>query len=313
VFLGGSRIVFDSGVVLTLAFFGFVLLVIVKSVAIVPQSEEYVVERFGKYRQTLMAGINLLVPFLDRIVHKVLVLERQLDAFDISVITKDNVEITLETTVFFRVIDAAKSVYRIRDVPLALRTTAESIIRSAAGKLELDDIQSSRQQMNEEILRNLREASEVWGLEITRSEITDVRVDEATKQAQRQQLNAERERRATVAKAEGERERVELEADAELYEATKKAEAIRLTADAEAYAVIRKAEADAEQTRVVAEAIANDGQPAVDFEILKRQVDAIGRMAASENTKTIVLPSDVTKTIGGLSTLSEVLGRTEER
>ncbi len=304
---------FDSGVVLTLAFFGFVLLVIVKSVAIVPQSEEYVVERFGKYRQTLMAGINLLVPFLDRIVHKVLVLERQLDAFDISVITRDNVEITLETTVFFRVIDAAKSVYRIRDVPLALRTTAESIIRSAAGKLELDDIQSSRQQMNEEILRNLREASEVWGLEITRSEITDVRVDEATKQAQRQQLNAERERRATVAKAEGERERVELEADAELYEATKKAEAIRLTADAEAYAVIRKAEADAEQTRVVAEAIANDGQPAVDFEILKRQVDAIGRMAASENTKTIVLPSDVTKTIGGLSTLSEVLGRTEER
>lgn len=300
---------FDSGVVLTLAFFGFVLLVIVKSVAIVPQSEEYVVERFGKYRQTLMAGINLLVPFLDRIEHKVVVLERQLDAFDISVITRDNVEIVLETTVFFRVIDAAKSVYRIRDVPLALRTTAESVIRSAAGKLELDDIQSSRQQMNDEILKNLREASEVWGLEITRSEITDVRVDEATKAAQRQQLNAERERRATVAKAEGERQRVELEADAELYEATKKAEAIRLTADAEAYAIIKKAEADAEQTRVVAEAIANEGQPAVDFEILKRQVDAIGRMAASDNTKTIVVPSDVTKTIGGLSTLGELFGR----
>lgn len=302
---------FDSGVVLTLAFFGFVLLVIIKSVAIVPQSEEYVVERFGKYRQTLMAGINLLVPFLDRIEHKVVVLERQLDAFDISVITRDNVEIILETTVFFRVIDAAKSVYRIRDVPLALRTTAESVIRSAAGKLELDDIQSSRQQMNDEILKNLREASEVWGLEITRSEITDVRVDEATKAAQRQQLNAERERRATVAKAEGERQRVELEADAELYEATKKAEAIRLTADAEAYAIIKKAEADAEQTRVVAEAIANEGQPAVDFEILKRQVDAIGRMAASDNTKTIVVPSDVTKTIGGLSTLGELFGRKE--
>lgn len=301
----------DSGVVLTLVFFGFVLLVIVKSVAIVPQSEEYVVERFGKYRQTLMAGINLLVPFLDRIEHKVLVLERQLDAFDISVITRDNVEIILETTVFFRVVDAAKSVYRIRDVPLALRTTAESVIRSAAGKLELDDIQSSRQQMNEEILKNLRDASEVWGLEITRSEITDVRVDEATKQAQRQQLNAERERRATVAKAEGERQRVELEADAQLYEATKQAEAIRLTADADAYAIIKKAEADAEQTRVVAEAIANEGQPAVNFEILKRQVDAIGRMASSDNTKTILVPSDVTKTIGGLSTLGELFSRKE--
>ena len=295
------------GVILTLVFLLFSLIVTVKSVAIVPQSQEYVVERFGRYRVTLSAGINLLVPFLDRIEHRVVVLERQLDAFNISVITRDNVEIVLETTVFFRVLDAAASVYRIRDVPLALRTTAESIIRSAAGKLELDEVQSSRQQMNEEILKNLRDAAEVWGLEITRSEITDVRVDEATKQAQRQQLNAERERRATVAKAEGDRQRVQLEADAQLYEATKAAEAIRLTADADAYAVIKKAEADAEQTRMIAEAISNNGQPAVDFEILKRQVDAIGMLSASGNAKTIVLPTDVTKTVGGLASLQEVL------
>lgn len=297
----------DLGVVLTLVFLGLTVLLAFKSVAIVPQSDEYVVERFGRYRVTLAAGINLLVPFLDRVAHKIQILERQLDAFVISVITRDNVEIELETTVFFRVINASKSVYRIKDVPLALRTTAESIIRSAAGKLELDEVQSSRQKMNEEILQNLREASEVWGLEITRSEITDVRVDEATKEAQRQQLNAERERRATVARAEGERQRVELQADGELYEAQKNAEAIKLTADAEAYAVIKKAEADAEQTRVIAEAISQDGQPAIDFEILKRQVEAIGLLASSDNTKTIVLPSDVTKTIGGLAGLQEAL------
>ncbi len=302
----------DLGVVLTLGFLGLAVLLAFKSVAIVPQSDEYVVERFGRYRVTLAAGINLLVPFLDRIAHKIQILERQLDAFVISVITRDNVEIELETTVFFRVINASKSVYRIKDVPLALRTTAESIIRSAAGKLELDEVQSSRQKMNEEILQNLREASEVWGLEITRSEITDVRVDEATKEAQRQQLNAERERRATVARAEGERQRVELQADGELYEAQKNAEAIKLTADAEAYAVIKKAEADAEQTRVIAEAISQEGQPAIDFEILKRQVEAIGRLASSDNSKTIVLPSDVTKTIGGLAGLQEALRRGED-
>ena len=302
----------DLGVVLTLVFLGLAVLLAFKSVAIVPQSDEYVVERFGRYRVTLAAGINLLVPFLDRVAHKIQILERQLDAFVISVITRDNVEIELETTVFFRVINASKSVYRIKDVPLALRTTAESIIRSAAGKLELDEVQSSRQKMNEEILRNLREASEVWGLEITRSEITDVRVDEATKEAQRQQLNAERERRATVARAEGERQRVELQADGELYEAQKNAEAIKLTADAEAYAVIKKAEADAEQTRVIAAAISQDGQPAIDFEILKRQVEAIGLLASSDNTKTIVLPSDVTKTIGGLVGLQEALRRGED-
>jgi len=302
----------DLGVVLTLGFLGLAVLLAFKSVAIVPQSDEYVVERFGRYRVTLAAGINLLIPFLDRIAHKIQILERQLDAFVISVITRDNVEIELETTVFFRVINASKSVYRIKDVPLALRTTAESIIRSAAGKLELDEVQSSRQKMNEEILQNLREASEVWGLEITRSEITDVRVDEATKEAQRQQLNAERERRATVARAEGERQRVELQADGELYEAQKNAEAIKLTADAEAYAVIKKAEADAEQTRVIAEAISQEGQPAIDFEILKRQVEAIGRLASSDNSKTIVLPSDVTKTIGGLAGLQEALRRGED-
>ncbi len=302
----------DLGVFLTLVFLGLTVLLAFKSVAIVPQSDEYVVERFGRYRVTLAAGINLLVPFLDRVAHKIQILERQLDAFVISVITRDNVEIELETTVFFRVINASKSVYRIKDVPLALRTTAESIIRSAAGKLELDEVQSSRQKMNEEILQNLREASEVWGLEITRSEITDVRVDEATKEAQRQQLNAERERRATVARAEGERQRVELQADGELYEAQKNAEAIKLTADAEAYAVIKKAEADAEQTRVIAEAISQDGQPAIDFEVLKRQIEAIGLLASSDNTKTIVLPSDVTKTIGGLAGLQEALRRGED-
>ena len=302
----------DLGVILTLVFLGLAVLLAFKSVAIVPQSDEYVVERFGRYRVTLAAGINLLVPFLDRVAHKIQILERQLDAFVISVITRDNVEIELETTVFFRVINASKSVYRIKDVPLALRTTAESIIRSAAGKLELDEVQSSRQKMNEEILQNLREASEVWGLEITRSEITDVRVDEATKEAQRQQLNAERERRATVARAEGERQRVELQADGELYEAQKNAEAIKLTADAEAYAVIKKAEADAEQTRMIAEAISQDGQPAIDFEILKRQVEAIGLLASSDNSKTIVLPSDVTKTIGGLAGLQEALRRGED-
>lgn len=295
------------GTTLTLVFLGLMIVTAIKSVAIVPQSEEYVVERLGKFRITLTAGINLLVPWLDGIAHKVVILERQLDAFTVSVITADNVEIQLETTTFFRVIDAAKSVYRIRDIPLALKTTAESTIRNEAGKLELDALQSSRDQMNERILENLREAAALWGLEVTRSEITDVQVDQQTKDAQRQQLNAERERRATVARAEGERARVQLEADAELYAAEKQAEAVKLTADADAYATVKAAQAAAQQTKVIAQAIADDGKPAIDYDILKRQVDAIGVLAASENAKTIVLPTDVTKTVGSLAGLQELL------
>lgn len=292
---------------LTLTFLVLMILTGIKAVAIVPQSEEYVVERLGKFRITLSAGINILVPWLDNIAHKVVVLERQLDAFKVSVITADNVEIQLETTTFFRVIDAAKSVYRIRDIPLALKTTAESTIRNEAGKLELDALQSSRDQMNERILENLREAAALWGLEVTRSEITDVQVDQQTKDAQRQQLNAERERRATVARAEGERARVQLEADAELYAAQQQAEAVRITADADAYATIKTAEAAAQQTKVIAQAIADNGEPAIDYDILKRQVEAIGVLASSDNAKTIVLPTDVTKTIGALSALQDLV------
>ncbi len=280
---------------------------VIKSIQVVSQSTEFIIERFGKYNRTLHAGINFIFPFLDRVTHKLSILERQLDEFDISVITRDNVEVNLETTNFYRVVDAARSVYRIANIDRALQTAAESIVRSAAGKLELDELQSSRSEMNAEILRNLQEAAEVWGIEITRTEITDVKVDSQTKDAQRQQLNAERERRALVAIAEGEKKKVELQADAQLYEAQKQSEAVKIAADAEAYRLKVEAEATAEQTRVVALAISNDGKPAVDYDVLKRQVEAIKSLAASDNSKLLVVPTDVTKTLGSIASLQEVL------
>ncbi|MDA0664307.1 MAG: SPFH/Band 7/PHB domain protein [Proteobacteria bacterium] len=285
----------------------FALILIYKGINIVPQSRVYVVERFGKYTKTLQAGLNFIVPFLDSVAHRISILERQLEEFRISVITKDNVEVTLESTVFYRIVDAAASVYRIQDIDRALHTASESIIRSAAGKLELDDLQSSRESMSEEIAKNLQEAAVVWGIDITRTEITDVVVDEQTKDSQRQQLNAERERRAAIARAEGEKRAVELGAEAKLFEAQRQAEAIRVTADADAYAVKVKAEADAEQTRVVAAAIADNGQPAIDFEILKRQVGALAAVGASPSAKTLIVPTEITGVLGALAVITENL------
>ena len=223
--------------------------------------------------------------------------------FQISVITKDNVEVGLVSTVFFRVLDASKSVYRIKNIDLAIENTAISVIRSAAGQLELDDLQSSRESMNSEIKDRLVKAAEIWGVEVTRTEILDVLVDEQTKESQRQQLNAERERRATIATAEGNKRSIELNADAQLYEARKVAEAVKVSADAEAYAVKIKADADAEQTRVVGKAIKDDGQPAINYEIMKRQVDGLTAIASSGQSKTLVVPSDVTKALGSLELL----------
>lgn len=284
------------------------LVTVFKGIRVVSQSEVHLVERFGKYKRTLNAGLNLIVPYVEKVKHRVSILERQLSEFSISVITKDNVEVILETTVFFRVTDAASSVYRIRNEELAIETAATSIVRSAAGKLDLDHLQSSRESMNLEIANNLREAAEVWGIEITRTEITDVKVDEQTKAAQRKQLNAERERRAAVAVAEGRKRSVELDADAQLYQAKKEAEAVKVQADADAYSIRIKAEANAEQTRLIAAAIAENGQPAIDFEILKQQVKAMGELASSSNTKTIIVPSDVTKALGSLEVVIDRLG-----
>ena len=289
-------------IIAVLVFF-FVILTLRKGIKVVPQSEVYVVERFGKYVRTLTPGLSLIIPYLYQVAHRVSILERQLPEFVISVITKDNVEVRMETTVFFRIVDASRSVYRIRDVDAAIRTAATSIVRSAAGKLELDDLQSSRESMTVEIAHNLQEAADIWGIEITRTEITDVIIDNQTRDAQRQQLNAERERRAAIARAEGDKRSIELAADARLYEAQRAAEAVRVEADADAYAVKVHAEAEAEQTRLIAVAISEGGQPAIDYEILKQQVEAMGSLASSEATKTLILPTNVTGVLGGLEAL----------
>ena len=287
-----------NGVLVFLAI--LIIYVVYLGIKIVPQSKVFVIERFGKFTRILESGLSLIVPFVDRVAFRVDILERQLPSFNMSVITEDNVEVELVSTVFFRVLDAAKSVYRIRNIDLAIENTAISVIRSAAGKLELDDLQSSREAMNQEIAARLSKAAEVWGVEVTRTEILDVLVDEKTKESQRQQLNAERERRAKIAIAEGDKRSVELKADAELYEAKKQAEAVKVQADADAYAVKVKASADAEQTSVIAEAINNNGQAAINYEIMKRQVDGLAEVASSNQTKTLVVPTDITKALGTL-------------
>jgi regulator of protease activity HflC (stomatin/prohibitin superfamily) len=289
--------------IISLLFFGFVILTIYLGIKIVPQSDVFVIERFGKYSKTLHAGLSIIIPYLDKVAHKISILERQLKEFTISVISKDNVEVKLETTVFYRIVDAGRSVYRIRDVQSAINTAATSIVRSAAGRLELDELQSSRESMNDEISKNLQQAADIWGIEITRTEITDIIVDEQTRTSQRQQLSAERTRRATIAEAEGEKRSVELKADAKLYESQKEAEAIKITADAEAYSIKAKAKADAEQTHLLADAISKNGQPAVNFEIMKRQVGAISELASSPSSKTLILPTEITGILGGIETL----------
>ncbi|MDQ2066549.1 SPFH domain-containing protein [Xinfangfangia sp. CPCC 101601] len=265
----------------------FVVLCVFLGVRIVPQSEKHVVERFGRLRAVLGPGINFVVPFLDRIAHRVSVLERQLPTASQDAITADNVLVKVETSVFYRVTEPEKTVYRIRDVDGAIATTVAGIVRSEIGKLELDQVQSNRAQLIERVREQVTAMVDDWGVEVTRAEILDVNLDEATRAAMLQQLNAERARRAQVMEAEGKKRSVELAADAELYAAEQQAKAKRVTADAEAYA-----------TGVIAETIKESGLEAAQYQVALKQVEAMQAIAAGHGKQTILLPANLLESFG---------------
>lgn len=277
--IGGNAVFLVGAAVLILAIF--------LGVRIVPQSEKHVVERFGRLRSVLGPGLNLIVPFLDRVRHKISILERQLPNASQDAITSDNVLVQVETSVFYRITEPERTVYRIRDVDAAIATTVAGIVRAEIGKMELDDVQANRAHLISTIKASVEDAVDEWGIEVTRAEILDVNLDQATRDAMLQQLNAERERRAQVTRAEGQKRAVELNADAELYAAEQAAQARRITAEAEAYA-----------TSKVAEAIAANGLEAAQYNVALKQVEALTSLGDGEGRQTIIVPAEALSAFG---------------
>ena len=264
-----------------------IFLAISSAVRIVPQSEKFVVERFGRLRAVLGPGINFTVPFLDRVAHKISVLERQLPTNRQDAITADNVLVQVETSVFYRIIEPEKTVYRIRDIDAAIATTVAGIVRSEIGTMELDQVQSNRASLIERIRESLANVVDDWGIEVTRAEILDVNLDDATRAAMLQQLNAERARRAQVTEAEGKRRAVELAADGDLYAAEQQAKAKRVLAEAEAYA-----------TSAIAGAIRDGGLEAAQYQIAMRQVEVLSEVGKGEGKQTVILPAAAVEAMG---------------
>lgn len=264
-----------------------IFVVIFKGIQIVPQSEQYVVERFGRLRAVLGPGINFIVPFLDVVRHKVSILERQLPNASQDAITRDNVLVEVETSVFYRITQPEKTVYRIRDADAAIATTVAGIVRAEIGKMDLDDVQANRSALITTIKAAVEDAVDNWGIEVTRAELLDVNLDEATRAAMLQQLNAERARRAQVTEAEGKKRAVELEAEGELYAAEQTAKARRITADAEAYA-----------TGVVAKAIADNGLEAAQYQVALKQVEALNALGSGPSSQTVLVPAHALEAFG---------------
>ena len=223
----------------------------------------------------------------DRIAHKISILERQLPTASQDAITKDNVLVQVDTSVFYRITQPEKTVYRIRDVDAAISTTVAGIVRAEIGKMDLDEVQSNRNELISTIKVLVEDSVDDWGIEVTRAEILDVNLDQATRDAMLQQLNAERARRAQVTEAEGHKRSVELNADAQLYAAEQIAKARRIQADAEAYA-----------TAAVAQAIADNGLEAAQYQVALKQVEALNALGSSAGSSTIVVPASALEAFG---------------
>ena len=286
----------DISIALIIFFLLFVIVFLILGVKIVPQSENWIVEKLGKYDRTFAAGLHLIVPYLERIQYRISIQETQLPPDPINAITHDNVSISVELAILYRIVDASKTVYRIQNLELGIKTIINGTVRSVIGKTDLDGVQSNRRHIADEIEQQLQHVADEWGIKLTRVEITEVEVDESTKEAMQIQLNAERKRRGVVTEAEGTKQALQLEADAKLYVAHKEAEAKKITADAEAYAV-----------SVVSNAISQGGSSAVEFEIKKIQAAAIQDIAKGNNSKIILVPSDVLSSLSG--TLSSVISK----
>jgi regulator of protease activity HflC (stomatin/prohibitin superfamily) len=273
----------DGGALALLAVAVFLVIVVIQGLKIVPQSQQFVVTRLGRYHRTLGPGVNLLVPFLDQVHIRTPVLDQVLPDMRLDVVSKDNVVFRIEIAVFYRIEVPEKAVFRVDNIENAVKALVSSLVRAEIGKLELDAVQSDRASLSEEIKQALQDAAEDYGIKISRAEIVNVELDDSTRMTMQEVLSAERERRATVTRAEGQKRAIELKADADLYAAQRAAEAQRVAAEADAFA-----------TRQIAEAIRDSGEQAAAFQLGLKQVEGISALAGSANAKLILLPGAVT-------------------
>jgi regulator of protease activity HflC (stomatin/prohibitin superfamily) len=265
---------------LVLALVVLVVVIVLLGLKIVPQSENFVITRLGAYHRTLDAGVNVIIPFLDRVHTKVQVNDQVLNDIDLEVVSADNVVFGAQLLVVYRIENPEAAVFRVNSVRNLVIGLVQSLVRSELGKVELDAVQSDRGSLNVALLTALEDAGRTYGIRISRSEITDVRLHETTQKAMAEVLAAERDRRAAISRAEGLRRATELAADAELYEAQRRADAIRAIA-----------EANAEANRVIAESLGGESaRDALVFQTARMQVEALEGLAKSPNAKLIMLP-----------------------
>ena len=271
-----------------LAILVFVVVTIAKGVRIVPQGEEWIVERLGKYYGTLKPGLNIIIPYLDQVAYKLVTKDIILDVQEQEVITRDNAVILTNAIAFLKVTDPVKAVYGVTDFSEAIRNMIMTTLRSIIGEMELDEALSSRDKIKARLREMIADEAVDWGLTVKSVEIQDIKPSESMQRAMEQQASAERERKAVVTRAEGAKQAAILEAEARL-ESSKR----------DANAQVMLAEASAESIRRVAAAVGTETAPML-FLLGEKYIASLERMGSTDNAKVVVLPADLQEAVRGL-------------
>jgi regulator of protease activity HflC (stomatin/prohibitin superfamily) len=276
------------------------------AVIIVRQGFEYTLERFGRYSKTLRPGFHFVIPFINRIGHKVNMMERVADVPSQEVISKDNALLTVDGVLFFQVLDAAKAAYEVHHLEHAILNLTMTNIRTVLGSLDLDDALSNRDVINARLLSVVDEATTPWGVKVTRIEIKDISPPMDLVDAMARQMKAEREKRATILEAEGHRQSQILRSEGDKRAAVLDAEGRKEAAFRDAEARERSAEAEAKATTMVSKAIAEGDIQAINYFVAQKYVESLTAFANGPNVKTLLLPMEASGILSSLTGIAEV-------
>jgi regulator of protease activity HflC (stomatin/prohibitin superfamily) len=282
------------------------VITVIAGVKVIPQGYEWTVERFGRYRATLRPGLNLIVPYVDRIGHKLNMMETVFDIQSQEVITRDNAMVRADGVVFYQVLDAAKAAYEVNDLERAINNLTMTNIRTVMGSMDLDELLSQRDKINAQLLIVVDSATTPWGVKVTRIEIKDIQPPQDLIDSMARQMKAEREKRAVILDAEGLRQSEILRAEGEKKAVMLEAEGRKEAAFRDAEAREREAAAEAKATQVVSDAIASGNVNAINYFVAQKYVDALQHIGSAPNQKLVLMPLEAGSVIGSVAGIAEI-------